>query len=154
MDKESWRSGAAAWPPERLVAFGNDVTHRDALAVVEGSGNEQKGDKDPARWRPPDRARSATYATGWVAVKAAWGLTVDIAERAALEVMLASSPTPSTSQVDWALPPSPPTTAPVTTSTAAPATATSVYYPLCRSSRRGGGPAPAERARLQGSPRR
>ena len=108
--KEAWRSGAAAWPTERLVAFANDVTLRDALAAVEGSGNEEKADKDPARWRPPDRARWGTYATGWVTVKASWGLTIDIAEKAALEAMLASSPpSPTTSQADGAVPTPPPT---------------------------------------------
>jgi len=148
--KEAWRSGAAVWPPERLVAFGNDVTHREALAVVEGSGNEQKGDKDPARWRPPDRARWATYARGWVTVKAAWGLTVDIAERAALEAMLASSPTsPSTSQAGVGTPPAPPTTAPVTASAAAatttsPTSSTSVNYPNCEAARAAGA-APLQR---------
>ncbi len=55
--KEAWRSGASTWPTERLVALANDLNHREALATVEGSGNEQKGDKDPARWRPPDQAR-------------------------------------------------------------------------------------------------
>lgn len=146
--KEAWRSGAAVWPTERLVAFGNDVTHPEALAVVEGSGNEQKGDKDPARWRPPDRARWATYARGWVTVKAAWGLTVDIAERAALEAMLASSPTsPSTSQVGAGTPPSPPATVPVTVSAAAPATTTSptsANYPNCDAARAAGA-APLQR---------
>ncbi len=102
--KEAWRSGAASWPTERMVAFANDIAHRDALAVVEGSGNEQKGDKDPARWRPADPARWRTYASGWVAVKATWGLTVDVAERAALQAMLsAAAPAPAattTSAVD------------------------------------------------------
>ncbi len=118
--------------------------------MVEGSGNEQKGDKDPARWRPPDRARWATYARGWVTVKAAWGLTVDIAERAALEAMLASSPTaPSTSQAGAGTPPPPPTTAPVTTSAAAatttsPTSSTSVIYPSCAAARAAGA-APLQR---------
>ena len=138
--KEAWRSGAAAWPTERLVAFANDVTLRDALAAVEGSGNEEKGDKDPARWRPPDRARWGTYATGWVTVKASWGLTIDIAEKAALEAMLASSPTsPTTSQADGAVPPPPPTdsvAAPATT-TSSPSS-TSVYYPSCAAARAAG----------------
>jgi len=136
--KEAWRSGAAAWPTERLVAFA--VTLRDALAAVEGSGNEEKADKDPARWRPPDRARWGTYATGWVTVKASWGLTIDIAEKAALEAMLASSPTsPTTSQADGAVPPPPPTAsvAAPATSTSSPSS-TSVYYPSCAAARAAG----------------
>ncbi|MEJ7765543.1 MAG: excalibur calcium-binding domain-containing protein [Acidimicrobiales bacterium] len=143
--KESWRSGAAAWPIERLVGFGNDVAHRDALAVVEGSGNEQKGDKDPARWRPPDRARWGTYAAGWVKVKAAWGLTVDPAEKAALEAMLINSPAPSATQTSRPVP-SPPTTelTPSTGTPVAPSSPPSVYYPGCAAARAAGA-APLQR---------
>lgn len=93
--KEAWRSGVATWPAARLVQFGNDVTDRQALAVVEGSGNEQKGDKDPSRWRPADPSRWRDYASGWVAVKAAWNLTIDPAEKVALQAMLSGSPLPA-----------------------------------------------------------
>lgn len=140
--KEAWRSGAAAWSTERMVAFANDVTHRDALAAVEGSGNEQKGDKDPARWRPPDGGRWQTYATGWITVKATWGLTVDAAERAALESMLTSSPKPTPTPTPMA-PPAPASSVPSTTVTVpavdpAVGPPTSVYYASCAAAQAAG----------------
>ncbi len=74
------------------------------------------------------------------------GLTIDVAEKAALEAMLASSPTsPTTSQADGPVPPPPPTAsvaAPATT-TSSPSS-TSVYYPSCAAARAAGA-APLQR---------
>jgi hypothetical protein len=86
--KEAYRSGASSWSSAQDVAFGNDVGHPEALKVVGGSGNSSKGDKDPARWRPPDRTAWRAYAHAWLVVKVEYGLTADPAERVALIDML------------------------------------------------------------------
>lgn len=81
---EAHRSGAAAWGPARRELFANDLAN---LRAVAGELNAAKSDQDPAGWRP---ARSAwcSYARAYVAVKHHWQLTVDRAERAALNAML------------------------------------------------------------------
>ena len=52
--KEAWDSGAWAWGPERLTAYGNDLDDRRSLRAVTGAVNNDKGDKDPSNWLPPD----------------------------------------------------------------------------------------------------
>jgi hypothetical protein len=85
---EAWRSGAAAWPSRRLVAYGNDLGYRWSLVAVTAAVNEEKGDQDPASWLPQrDRC---TYVAAWIAVKSRWRLTVDPAEHAALAARLAA----------------------------------------------------------------
>lgn len=58
--------------------------------------NRSKGDKDPARWQPPNRSSWCLYATDWITVKARWGLTVDEGEARALRNMLAGCGAPAT----------------------------------------------------------
>lgn len=50
--------------------------------------NRSKGDRDPARWQPPNRAAWCRYASDWITVKARWNLTADQAEATALRNML------------------------------------------------------------------
>jgi hypothetical protein len=85
---EAWRSGAADWPADRLVAFGNDLGYRWSLLAVTAQLNEDKASSDPARWLPPDGR--CTYVTAWIGVKSRWGLTVDAGEQAALTRLLAA----------------------------------------------------------------
>jgi hypothetical protein len=57
---------------------------------VSASANRSKGDQTPATWKPANKGDWCTYATGWVAVKKTWALTVTSAEKSALAGMLAS----------------------------------------------------------------
>jgi hypothetical protein len=82
---EAARSGARDWPAARRRAFYNDPANLVAVTV---HANTSKGDQDPGRWRPSDRGAWCAYAAGWVAVKTAYGLTVDPAEKAAVRSML------------------------------------------------------------------
>ncbi len=86
---EAEQSGAADWLAARRHAYYNDPGD---LVAVTAHANTAKGDRDPARWRPPVRGSWCAYATGWVAVKGKWGLSVDPAERAALADMLTACP--------------------------------------------------------------
>jgi hypothetical protein len=66
-------SGGWAWPPERKVAFANDLEDADELNATWGPENERKADYGPDRWSPrlsdaqaPPSAHSIDYlaATG------------------------------------------------------------------------------------------
>jgi len=90
--KEAWASGAYAWTPERREAFANDLTDGRTLQAVSAGANRQQGESDPARWLPVDREAACAFVTDWVAIKASWGLSVDQAERDAIELTLETCP--------------------------------------------------------------
>jgi hypothetical protein len=83
---EAHRSGADTWDEQRRTAFANDPAN---LLTVDAGANAEKGDQDPARWRPV-RTSWCAYAIAWISVKDRWQLAVDDAERAALVTMLAA----------------------------------------------------------------
>ncbi|HEV7647631.1 MAG TPA: HNH endonuclease family protein [Actinophytocola sp.] len=84
---EAARSGAAGWTRAQRQRFYNDPANLVAASV---HSNTSKGDDDPARWRPTNRAAWCDYATAYVATKHTYGLSVDRAERDALAAMLAT----------------------------------------------------------------
>ncbi|MEV8509772.1 HNH endonuclease family protein [Actinoplanes sp. NPDC051475] len=84
---EAWRSGAAAWTTERREQFANDLTNPQLIAVTDDL-NQAKGDQDPAEWLPPRTDFRCTYAKMWVTVKHSWQLTVQDAEKSALQSIL------------------------------------------------------------------
>ena len=143
--RESARSGAATWPAEKLVAFGNDVGRVEALKVIGGSGNASKGDKDPAKWKPPLRSAWPAYARAWLTVKIAYDLAADQAKADALRAMVAvnpSAPAP-TAEPEAASTSSPSTSTSTATSVTAPAAPVAagpadVYYPSCAAVRAAG----------------
>ncbi len=82
---EAHRSGAASWAAERRLLFANDLP---GLRVVAGDVNSAKSDQDPAQWLP-EEAAVCWYATIWTDIKTTWQLSIDPAERDALEQILA-----------------------------------------------------------------
>ncbi|QTZ91712.1 HNH endonuclease family protein [Streptomyces auratus] len=84
---ESWRSGAAQWTTARRQELANDLTHSQLIAVTDNV-NQEKGDKDPAKWLPPKASYHCEYARMWVWVKHEYGMTADSAEKAALKKIL------------------------------------------------------------------
>lgn len=85
---EAHKSGAWAWDESRRTAFANDLAIPENLMAVYGPVNEDKSDKDPARWLPPDSTYWKRYARQWLAVKVRWGLRMDSAEWKALQSIL------------------------------------------------------------------
>ena len=79
---EAWGSGGRAWPPSRRAAFYNDLGVGYALNAVPSALNQSKQAFGPEQWMPP--ANRCRYIEVWTAMKHRWGLTVDLAERAAL----------------------------------------------------------------------
>jgi Protein of unknown function (DUF1524) len=73
--------GARNWTDELRVRFANDPAN---LLAVEGQANQDKGDKEPAIWTPPNAAFHCQYAMQFIAVLRGYGLPVDTPSAAAL----------------------------------------------------------------------
>lgn len=84
---EAWKSGAAKWTTARRQQLANDLTHSQLIAVTDNV-NQEKGDKDPAKWLPPKASYHCEYARMWVWVKHVYGMSADSAEKAALKKIL------------------------------------------------------------------
>ena len=129
---EAWDSGAHSWSSSRREAFANDETSPLTLIAVSASSNRSKGDRDPAEWLPPSVEYRCEYVASWVSVKARWELSIDPAEKTAIESVLAgcsgTAEQPATTVPPTTVPPTtvPPTTVPPTT---APPTTAPVANP-------------------------
>lgn len=86
---EAWDSGASKWTTAQRQSFANDVTRPQLLAVTDNV-NQAKGDQDPSTWVPSRSAYVCTYVRAWVQVKYYYDLSVDSAEKSALQKYLAS----------------------------------------------------------------
>ncbi len=85
----AWRSGASSWNAEDRETYANDP---GVLLSADDNANQEKGDKGPEAWKPPNRDYWCEYSRRWISIKSEWGLTVNGAERAALEDMLGQCP--------------------------------------------------------------
>lgn len=83
--KEAQRSGARGWDGELRNRFFNDPAN---LVAVSARANQSKGDRDPGRWRPSNRDSWCAYATGYIATKHTYSLSLDQPEHDALAAML------------------------------------------------------------------
>ena len=83
----AWRSGASGWSAADREAYANDP---GVLLSVEDDANQEKGDKGPEAWKPPNRAIWCSYARRWIGVKSGYALTINPQEKAALREMLAT----------------------------------------------------------------
>ncbi len=81
----AWRSGASFWSDEERQRYANDP---DVLLSVEDDANQQKGDKGPEAWKPPNEDEYCDYATRWISIKSKYDLTINPDEKAELEDML------------------------------------------------------------------
>jgi len=86
---EAAQSETRSWSSTERHRFYNDP---DNLVAVSARSNTSKGDGDPGQWRPPNRSSWCAYATGYIATKRRYALTIDPAERAALVAMLNGCP--------------------------------------------------------------
>jgi uncharacterized protein DUF1524 len=86
---EAWSSGAWAWSTPQRQTYANDLGGPELWAVTDNV-NQSKGDQDPASWQPPLASFRCTYARAWIQVKWYYQLTVDSAEKSALNSMLAT----------------------------------------------------------------
>jgi hypothetical protein len=84
---EAWDSGASKWTTAQRQGFANDLTRPQLIAVTDNV-NQAKGDQDPATWVPSRSAYVCTYVRAWVQVKYYYNLSVDSAEKSALQSYL------------------------------------------------------------------
>lgn len=99
MIRVTWRSTTwFPWPrpgvPERPPgqrsdeAFANDLTDPATLVAVTSRSNRSKGDSTPDRWLPSAVADRCSYVEDWIRIKARWGLSLGMAEKATLVQVL------------------------------------------------------------------
>jgi hypothetical protein len=85
---EAWDSGARTWTTATRQAYANDLGDYRSLVGVTDNVNQAKGDQDVAEWLPQyDKCR---YLREYVAVKHRWRLTVDSAEKTAMQNLAAT----------------------------------------------------------------
>jgi hypothetical protein len=84
---EAWTSGASNWTTAQRQAFANDLTRPQLIAATDNV-NQAKSDQDPAEWLPPRAAYHCTYARMWIHVKHLYNLSIDSAEKTALQNVL------------------------------------------------------------------
>lgn len=85
---EAWRSGAWKWDDTTRRAFANDLDVDYALVPTDTASNQAKSDKDPSSWVPQNE-EVCEYLIDWSLIKIRWGLTIDSAEKYAVDGILA-----------------------------------------------------------------
>lgn len=83
----AWRSGASTWSTADREAYANDP---QVLLSTEDNANQEKGDRGPEAWKPPNAAYHCEYSRRWVNAKSTWRITITEAEKAALQEMLST----------------------------------------------------------------
>jgi Protein of unknown function (DUF1524) len=86
----AWDLGARSWTDDMRVRFANDPGN---LLAVDGPANQDKGDKEPATWMPPNHAFWCQYAVQFANVLRGYGLAVDAPSAAVLRDAAATCPT-------------------------------------------------------------
>ena len=81
---EAWASGAWAWSTAERQAFANDI-NSPQLWIATTSANSSKSDYDPAEWMPSNSSVRCDYVKAWTHVKYLYDLTVDAAEKSAIQ---------------------------------------------------------------------
>jgi hypothetical protein len=79
---EAWDSGARDWTAADRERYANDLGDPRSLVGVTDTINQEKSDQDPGTWLPPHF--KCRYLKEFVAVKVRWRLSVDAAERVAM----------------------------------------------------------------------
>ena len=86
----AWDLGARNWTDEMRVRFANDPGN---LLAIGGRVNQDKSDKEPAVWMPPNTAFHCQYAMQFIAVARAYGLPVDASSAGVLREAASTCPT-------------------------------------------------------------
>lgn len=86
----AWDQGARFWTDQMRVRFANDPAN---LVAVQGQVNQDKGDKEPALWMPPNAAFHCQYAMQFIAVLRGYRLPVDAPSVPALTRAAQTCPT-------------------------------------------------------------
>ncbi len=85
----AWQTGAQQLTPAQRIALANDPLE---LIAVDGPANQAKGDGDAATWLPPNKPFRCQYVARQIAVKQKYTLWVTVAEKEAMQRVLAICP--------------------------------------------------------------
>src|SRR5262245_18593612 len=85
----AWDHGARNWTDEQRLRFANDPGN---LLAVAGQANQDKGDKEPVSWMPPNEAFRCQYAMQFIAVLRGYALSVDAPSASVLRDAAATCP--------------------------------------------------------------
>ncbi|MDO4019618.1 HNH endonuclease family protein [Clavibacter michiganensis] len=88
----AWQHGAAGWTGERREQLATDFNN---LQAVDGPTNEAKSDQGPATWLPPAVGYDCLYVTRFAYVLRTYELTIDDADRAAIDRTLDGCSSPA-----------------------------------------------------------
>jgi hypothetical protein len=86
----AWDLGARNWRDDVRTRFANDPAN---LLAVQGKANQDKGDKEPADWMPPNHAFWCQYAVQFAAVLRGYGLPIDARSAPVLRDAASTCPT-------------------------------------------------------------
>ncbi len=86
----AWDLGARRWTDEMRVRFANDPAN---LLAVDGPTNQDKGDKEPSLWMPPNAAFHCQYAMQYIEVLRGYQLPVDAPSAPVLREAAQTCPT-------------------------------------------------------------
>lgn len=87
--EEAWTSGGYSWSVTKRTAYANDIGYASSLVAVSAHEKQVKGDREPNAYLPASKGYVCAYVRNYIAVKYRWGLSVDVAEKTALETDLA-----------------------------------------------------------------
>ncbi|MDT5093412.1 MAG: hypothetical protein QOH60_2775 [Mycobacterium sp.] len=86
----AWDLGARGWPEASRVRFANDPAN---LLAVQGQANQDKGDKEPSLWMPPNHAFWCQYSVQFAEVLRGYALPIDQASADVLHQAASTCPT-------------------------------------------------------------
>ncbi len=86
---DAWQKGAQKLDSSARYKLYNDPLN---LMAVDGPTNSSKGDSDAASWLPPNKGYRCAYVARQIAVKVRYKLWVTLAEKEAMQRVLASCP--------------------------------------------------------------
>jgi Protein of unknown function (DUF1524) len=86
----AWDLGARGWTEKLRVRFANDPAN---LLAVDGPANQDKGDKEPSLWMPPNHAFWCQYSVQFAEILRGYALPIDHASADVLRAAASTCPT-------------------------------------------------------------
>lgn len=72
--KNAYMTGAFEWDSKKRCLYANFLGNRFHLVPVSGVQNEEKGDRSPAEYMPPNTNYQCEYLRNWLEIKLIWSL--------------------------------------------------------------------------------
>jgi len=83
--KNAYMTGAFEWDSKKRCLYANYLGNKFHLIAVSGHENEEKSDKSPAEYTPPNRSYQCEYIRNWLAIKYIWELRLTPYEVSAIQ---------------------------------------------------------------------